>query len=180
MHLSTYCVAQTHNQTAQQQVQPQTTLRQTTPACQPQQQQRLQQPPDGQAGSTNQPPSTEKSPLQPLGGLNEPPHTPSFCLSMSMASERGRSWGNCLQSCKLGHGMSLLCKRHTMLPRQRLPNGLERGQALPPHGMAHHFGLLAHQPAAAWPYCSRLVPFCQRSQLLPQTPAADLLLLKAP
>ena len=59
-----------------------------------------------------------------------------------------------MQSCKLGHGMSLLCKRHTMLPRQRLHNGVERGQALPPHGMAHHFGLLAHQPAAAWPFFS--------------------------
>ncbi len=56
---------------------------------------------------------------------------------------------------------SLLCKRHTMLPRQRLSNGVERGQALPPHGMAHHFGLLAHQLAAAWPCCSRLVPFCR-------------------
>ncbi len=36
-----------------------------------------------------------------------------------------------------------------MLPRQRLHNGVERGQALPPHGMAHHFGMLAHQPAVA-------------------------------
>ena len=60
----------------------------------------------------------------------------SFCLSMSMGSGRGRSGRHCLQSCKLGHGMSILCKRHTMLPRQRLPNGVARGQALPPHGMA--------------------------------------------
>ncbi len=43
-----------------------------------------------------------------------------------------------------------------------------------------HFGLLAHKPAAAWPCFSRLVPFCRRSQLMPQTPVADLLLLKAP
>ena len=67
-----------------------------------------------------------------------------------------------------------------MLPRQRLPNGVERDQALPLLGMVHHFGLLAHQPAAAWPCCSRLVPFCQMSQLMLQTPVADLLLLKAP
>ena len=31
-----------------------------------------------------------------------------------------------------------------------MPNGVERRQALPPNGMAHHLGLLAHQPAAAW------------------------------
>jgi len=83
MHLSTYCVAQTHSQTAQQQVQPQTTLRQTTPPCQPQQQHRLRQPRDGQAGSTNQPQSTGKCPLQPLGGLNEPPQTPLSTASVS-------------------------------------------------------------------------------------------------
>ena len=65
-----------------------------------------------------------------------------------------------------------------MLPRQRRPNGVERGQAVPPHGMAHHFGLLAHQSAAAWP-CSRLVPSRQGSQHMLQTPVADLLLLKA-
>ena len=126
MRLSTCCVAQTHSQT----VQPQTTVRQTTPPCQPQQQQRLWQPPDRQAGSTNQPQSTGKCPLQPLGGvLNEPPQTPlySFCLSTSKGSARGTSGRHCLQSCKLGHGISLLCKRHTMLPRQRLPHGAERG-----------------------------------------------------
>jgi len=83
MHLSTYCVAQTHSQTAQQQVQPQTTLRQTTPPCQPQQQHRLRQPRDGQAGSTNQPQSTGKCPLQSLGGLNEPPQTPLSTASVS-------------------------------------------------------------------------------------------------
>ncbi len=66
-----------------------------------------------------------------------------------------------------------------MLLRQRLPNGVERGQALPPHGMAHHFGLLTHQPAAAWPCCSSLVPFCQGSQLVLQDPVADMFLLKA-
>ncbi len=87
-----------------------------------------------------------------------------FCFSVSMGSERGRSGRHCLQSCKLGHGMSLLCKRHTMLPKQRLHIGVERGQALQPHGMAHHFGLLARQPAAAWPCCSRPFPFCQGSQ----------------
>jgi len=67
-----------------------------------------------------------------------------------------------------------------MLPRQRLPNGVERGQGLPPHEMARHFGLLAHPPAAAWPCCSKLVPFCQRSQLILQTPVAGVLLLKVP
>jgi hypothetical protein len=46
-----------------------------------------------------------------------------------------------------------------MLPRQRLHNGIERGQALPLHGMAHHFGLLAHQSAAAWPCCVTHVLF---------------------
>ena len=66
-----------------------------------------------------------------------------------------------------------------MLPRQRLHIGVERGQALPPHGMAQHFGLLAHQPAAAWPCCSRHVRFCQGSQLMLQAPVADLLPLKA-
>jgi len=66
-----------------------------------------------------------------------------------------------------------------MLNRQRLPNGVKRGQALPPYGMAHHCGLLAHQPAAPWICYSRLVPFCQGSQLMLQTPVADVLLLKA-
>ena len=47
------------------------------------------------------------------------------------------------------------------------------------HGMAHHFGLLAHQPAAAWPCCSRHVRFCQGSQPMLQTPVADMLPLKA-
>ena len=47
------------------------------------------------------------------------------------------------------------------------------------HGMAHHFGLLAHQPAAAWPCCSRHVRVCQGSQPILQTPVADLLPLKA-
>ena len=46
---------------------------------------------------------------------------------MSVGSERGSSSWHCLQFSKLSHGMSLLCKRHTMLPRQRLPNGVERG-----------------------------------------------------
>jgi len=55
----------------------------------------------------------------------------------------------------------------------------EGGQALPPHETAHHFGLLAHQPAAAWPCCSRLVPCCQESQHMLQTSLAGLLLLKA-
>ncbi len=41
-----------------------------------QQQQRLRQPPGEQANSINQPQSTGKCPLQPLGGLNEPPQTP--------------------------------------------------------------------------------------------------------
>ena len=45
----------------------------------------------------------------------------SFCLSMSMGSGRGRSGRHCLQSCKLGHGMSLLCKRHTMLRPSDVP-----------------------------------------------------------
>jgi len=66
-----------------------------------------------------------------------------------------------------------------MLPRQRLHTGVERGQALPPHGMAHHFGLLAHQPAAARPCCLRHVRFCQGSQPMLQTPVADMLPLKA-
>ena len=92
-----------------------------------------------------------------------PPAAPGAPLS----SDRGRSGRHCLQSCNLGRGMFVA-----------LQVGVERGQALPPHGMAHHFGLLAHQPAAAWPCCSRLVPFCQGSQLMLQTPVAALLLLK--
>ena len=105
-----------------------------------------------------------------------------FCFSVSMGSERGRSGRHCLQSCKLGHGMSLLCKRHPMLPKQRLHIGVERGQALQPHGMAHHFGLLARQPAAAWPCCSRLVrglSLCCRCMLLSRGRAAHVSSSKA-
>jgi len=67
MHRSTYCVAQTHSQTSQQQIQSQTTLWQTAPRCQPHQQQQVCQPPDGQAGSTNQPQSTGRPALLPHG-----------------------------------------------------------------------------------------------------------------
>ncbi len=41
--------------------------------------------PDGQAGSTNQPQSTGNCPLQPLGGLNEPPQTPLSTASVSQS-----------------------------------------------------------------------------------------------
>ena len=46
-------------------------------------------------------------------------------------------------------------------------------------GIVHHFRLLAHQQAAAWPYCSRLALFCQGAQPVLQTPVADVLPLKA-
>ena len=62
MHRSIYCIAQTHSQTAQEQIPPQTALWQTAPPCAPHQQQQLWQPPDGQAGSTNQPQSARKYP----------------------------------------------------------------------------------------------------------------------
>ncbi len=52
-------------------------------------------------------------------------------MSLNVNGLRERQKQHCLQSCKLGHGMSLFCKRHTMLPRQRLHNGVERGQARP-------------------------------------------------
>ena len=83
MHRSTCCMAQTHGQTAQGQLQPRTAQWQTAPPCQPHQQRQLRQPPDGQTGSTNQPQSTGKCPLQPLGGLNEPPRTPLSTASVS-------------------------------------------------------------------------------------------------
>ncbi len=76
MHPSTYCVAQMHNQTAQEQMQQQTALWKTGPLCQAHQQQQLWQPQDGQAAGTNQPQSTGKCLLQPLEGLNEAPQTP--------------------------------------------------------------------------------------------------------
>ena len=55
-----------------------------SPSCQPLQQQRLWQPPDGHAGCTNQPHSTGKCHPQPLGGFNEPHHTP---LSLATVSQ---------------------------------------------------------------------------------------------
>ena len=145
----------------------------------------LRQPPDGQASSINQPHSTGKCPLQPWGvSMSQPkPYLYSFCLSTSMGSGRGRSGWHCLQSCKLGRGMSLLGKLHT--PCCYPGRGCTMvqtimGQALPPfHGIAHHFGLLAHQPAVVWSCCSRLVPFCQGSQPMLQIPVADFLSLKA-
>ncbi len=62
-------------------------------------------------------------PAAPWGGSMSHPRPPlySFCLSMSMVSERGRSGRHYLHSCKLGHGMALLCKRHTMLPSRGCP-----------------------------------------------------------
>ena len=87
-----------------------------------------------------------------------------------MDSGKRGSGRHCLQPCKLGHGMSLLCKTHPVLPRQRLNSGVGRGQAQPPHGMAHHPGLLAHHSAAAPPNCSRHVRFCHGSQHVLQTP----------
>jgi len=123
----------------------------------------------------------ESAPCSPWGGSMSHPRPPSLqLLSLNVQWPPREAEAGGIVCGLASWGMSLLCKRHTMLPRQRLPNGVERGHALPPHGMAHHFGLLAHQPAAAWPCCSRLVPFCRRSQLMPQTPVADLLLLKAP
>ena len=97
-------------------------------------------------------------PQQPLGGLNELPKTP-----LSTASVSQRQWA--LSKTEAG---GIVCSpaswvmarhcsaTHTMLSRQRLHNGVER--ALPPHGTAQHFGLLAHQPAAGWSCCLRLVP----------------------
>ena len=90
-------MAQTHSQTAQKQIQPETTLQQTAPPCQPDQQQRLWQPPDGQAGSKNQPQSTGKCPLQPLGGLNEPPKTP---FSTAIVSMIRNNWTMCNDNIK--------------------------------------------------------------------------------
>ena len=81
-HRSYYRVAQTHNQTA---------LRQTAPPCQPHQQQRLLQPPVGQAGSTNQPQSTRKCLQEPLRRLNEPPQPLSLqLLSLNVNGLRER------------------------------------------------------------------------------------------
>ena len=76
MHPSTYCVAQMHSQTAQEQMQQQTALWKTGPLCQAHQQQQLWQPQDGHAAGTNQPQSTGKCLLQPLEGLNEAPQAP--------------------------------------------------------------------------------------------------------
>ncbi len=66
-------------------------------------------------------------PAAPVGAQRATPGPPlcSFCLSMSAGSERGRSGRQRMKSCNLGHGMSLLCKRHTLLPRQRLHNNVE-------------------------------------------------------
>ena len=87
MHPSTYCVTQT----AQQRIQPQTTMRQTAPPCQPHQQSQLWQPPDGQAGSTNQPQSTGKCPCSPWGGSMSHPRPPSLqLLSLNVNGLRER------------------------------------------------------------------------------------------
>ena len=81
MHPSTYCVAQTNSQTAREQIKPQTTLWQTAPPCQAHQQQQLGQLPGGQAGSTNQPQSTEKCPLQHRGGSMSHPRLSTAYVS---------------------------------------------------------------------------------------------------
>ena len=76
-HRSNYRVARTHSQTA--------------PPCQPHQQQRLLQPPVGQAGSTNHPQSTRKCLREPLRRLNEPPQPLSLqLLSLNVNGLRER------------------------------------------------------------------------------------------
>ena len=66
-----------------------------------------------------------------------------------------------------------------MPAKQKQHSGVGKGQAQPPNGTAHHFGLQAHQQAAGWPNYSRPLPSCQAHIRLLLTPMADLLLLKA-
>ncbi len=91
MHPFTYCVTQTHNQTAQEQIQPQTAMWQMAPPCRAHQQQQLWQPPNGQAGSTNQPQSIESAPCSPWGGSTSHPRPSSLqLLSLNVNGLRER------------------------------------------------------------------------------------------
>ena len=145
------------------------------------QQSQLLQPPDGQAGSTNQPQSTGKCPLQPLGGPMSHPRPPSLqLLSLNVNGLRERQKRAALFAVLQAGPWHVIALQETHHATQAEAAQWCREGVLPPHGMAHHIGLLARQPAAAWPCCSRLVPFCQRSQLMLWTNVADSLLLKAP
>ena len=83
---SFHLLTQTRSQTAQQRIQPQTTMGQTAPPCQPHQQSQLWQPPDGTSRRV-----LESAPCSPWGGSMSHPRTPSLqLLSLNVNGLRER------------------------------------------------------------------------------------------
>ena len=96
-------------------------------------------------------PAAEYWKMQPWGSSVTHPRPPGLqVLSLNVNGLRERQKRAALFAFLPAGPWHIIALQETHhIPRQRLPNGVERGQALPAHGTAHHHGLLANQPAVA-------------------------------
>ena len=115
--------------------------------------------PGGPAEHTLQSFPTGRCPLLPRGGSMSPPNTPSLqLLSLNVNGLRGKQKRAALFATLQSGPWQVIALQetrvHTTLTKQRLHNGVGRGQAKPPPGMAPPFGLQARQQVEVWPCCS--------------------------
>ena len=149
MHRSTYCVAQTHSQTAQEQIKPQTAL--WSRACQCY----LWQPPVRQASQT----SRRVLENAALGELSDPPQTPRSASSVSQcqwAAREAEAGGIVCTPASWAMAYHCSTRDTPCYPGRGCPMVSRGGRPYRPMGRPIIMGCwLISQ---LWPCCSRLFP----------------------